>query len=157
VLSVAFSPDGKLLASGGGGFDQSIILWDVEKQTAVGEPLTGHHKNVNEIAFHPGGKLLASGSEDGTIILWDIESRAIAGEPLTNGGSSVRSISFSPDGKLLASSSYDGTLVLWEIDPESWSEMACRIANRNLSQAEWQRYLGDIPYEATCRDLRSGK
>jgi WD40 repeat protein len=69
VFSVAFSPDGKTLASGS--FDKTIRLWDVAKGQPIGVPLTGHTDKVFSVAFSPDGRTLASGSADNTIRLWD--------------------------------------------------------------------------------------
>jgi WD40 repeat protein len=73
VWSVAFSPDSKTLASGGGfgGKPGEIQLWDVAtgKEQAT---LQGHTEAVRSVAYSPDGKTLASGSEDGTIKLWDV-------------------------------------------------------------------------------------
>jgi WD40 repeat protein len=63
-------------------------------------------------------------------------------------------VAFSPDGKTLASGSGDKSIILWDVSLESWQARACRIANRNLTRAEWKQYIGDIePYRATCPGL----
>jgi WD40 repeat protein len=112
VSTVAFSPDGKILASNGG--DNAVILWDVASHKPLGEPLTRHEGSVGSIAFSPGGKTLAVADGD-TVILWDIGSRKPLGEPLTEHKYAVTSISFSPDGKTLASGSEDGTITLGDV------------------------------------------
>ena len=70
VDSVAFSPDGKTLASGSA--DGTVRLWDVATGRAVGSPLTGHTDFVASVAFSPDGKTLVSGSGDHTVRLWDV-------------------------------------------------------------------------------------
>jgi len=70
VTSVAFSPDGRLLASGSWG-GTIIRLWDVASGQLV-RTLEGHTSRVHSVAFAPDGHLLASGSGDGTIRLWGV-------------------------------------------------------------------------------------
>ncbi|MGD2181372.1 WD40 repeat domain-containing protein [Lusitaniella coriacea] len=69
VISVAFSPDGKTLASGS--LDNTIKLWNWETGEEI-HTLTGHENSVRSVAFSPDGKTLASGGEDNTIKLWDV-------------------------------------------------------------------------------------
>jgi WD40 repeat protein len=114
VWSVAFSPDGKTLASAPN--DNKIILSDVDTGKGRDKPLEGHSNRVNGMAFSPDGKTLASASFDKTVILWDVGTGKARGEPLTGHNGLVLGVAFSPDGKTLASASNDNTIILWDVD-----------------------------------------
>jgi WD40 repeat protein len=74
VISVAFSPDGSILASGS--WDNSIKLWDPIRGQEL-KTFTGHTGGVNSIVFSPDGKLLVSGGFDRTVIVWDVATAKI--------------------------------------------------------------------------------
>jgi len=111
IRSVAFSPDGRLLASGF--LNGGIKVWEVETGLNV-LTLKGHLASVNSVVFSPNGQWLASGSRDRNIKLWDVETGQVA---LTMDGhdSEVRAVTFSPDGQWLASGSHDKTVRMWRV------------------------------------------
>jgi WD40 repeat protein len=113
VRSVAFSPDGSLLASAGD--DMRVRLWDAATGEAVGDVLQGHTDWVMSVTFSPDGSLLASGARDRKIILWDVATGTALAEIETPHTDGIMSVAFSHDGRLLASASRDGSIILWDV------------------------------------------
>jgi len=146
-VGVAFSPDGKLMASSTR--DHSVTLWDFKSGRAILPLLVGHTARVAGVAFSRDGKILASGGADGDIRLWDVDTHELLGTFQTQ-QQEVNSVVFSPDGGTLASVEHDDSITFWKVAPDSWIKEACRVANRNLTQQEWTTYIGSRPYRKTC-------
>jgi WD40 repeat protein len=85
------------------------------------------------------------------IALRHVESRQRVGQPLKGHEGPIVSLVFSPYGRWLASGGHDDRVLLWDLRPESWVERACNVANRQLSEEEWIRLVGDVPYQPACR------
>src|SRR6266851_4423446 len=116
VFSVAFSPDGKTLASASD--DKTVKFWDVSARQEKAT-LRGHDRSVVAVAFSPNGKTVASGDTHGALKLWDLgEKLASEANPPSQTISAhdgwIFSLAFSRDGKTLASASWDSTVKLWD-------------------------------------------
>src|SRR5262249_3941223 len=111
AFSVAFSPDGRLLAIGGA--DGQVRLRDAETLREL-EPLSTHGKDsgVHGLSFSPDGPWLASGAGDGSLRIWDLVAQKEA--HCLRGFSDLRCVAYSPDGRYVAAASFSGKVGVWD-------------------------------------------
>jgi serine/threonine protein kinase len=141
VDAVAWSPDGKRIASGS--WDKTVQVWNASDG---GQPFTyrGHSDNVNTVAWSPDGKRIASGSTDKTVQVWNASDGSLL---FTYRGHSdvVNAVAWSPDGKHIVSGAVDETVQIWNandaghsliyrghsdvVDAIAWSSDGSRIAS----------------------------
>ena len=151
IISLAFSADGRILATGGA--NATIYLYEVDGGTQLGLGLIGQGGPVTALAFNADGTRLASGSSSSLLALWDVDSAQLIGDPLSGTSGSITALAFSPDGKTLVAGSDNGSLAWMSLD--RWLEQACQYAGRNFDDAEWQQFFKDEQYRQTC-EVSSG-
>jgi len=147
IQTLRFSPDGKTIAAGNSSGD--VDFWDAETGRQLPQHFASIGGSVNSLSFDPSGRRLMTTDGDGSIRLWDIPSGEPIGAPLP-GSTTEGWGTFFPNGTQLVAVFGPGTGVVWNVDPTRWSALACQIANRNLTRAEWHAYLPNRPYSKTC-------
>jgi len=143
VMSVAFSPNGKNIASGSS--DSTVIVWNLDGQDS--KTFTGHIDSVFSVAFSPDGKTITSASKDKTVKWSSLEGREL--QTFTGHQDNGWSVAFSPDGNTIASASKDGTIILWNLDFDDLMAKGCTwlldYLSNNPNVSDKDRQMCGIP------------
>jgi hypothetical protein len=156
-FSLAYSADGKILASGTVRGD--IYLWDTRtnRELAV---LKGHTNVVLGVQFSPDGKLLASaGGLDGTARVWEVATGKLLHKFNLPDKDTVNGVAFSPDGKMVAACGFKGKLPVWDVVTGKQVDVFAGVEARCLEYSPDGKTLawGSSPQSVRLRDLATGK
>ena len=172
IKTLVFNVDGTQLLVGNN--HGQIDTYDVSGNNDHGIPLAEQASAITGMALSPDGRMLAAGScvkreaygfcRQGEVRLWQMDSGQPDASPISTTvlKGEVWDVVFSADGKFLVATSPDGVIPVWFLDPPllpsvedwtAWEARACKMANRNLTESEWQMYLPGEPYRLLCPGL----
>ncbi len=147
VLEVGISASDVVATAG---VDGTIEIRGLDDLQPVGASVRLEGARVQDIEFDDRGDVLVVRTTDAAHVI-DVASRVALGGPIRTGRPDPdEGLAVSPDGLEMAIATTAGT-TLWSLDPREWERAVCRVAGRNLTRAEWQRYIGGLAdYRATC-------
>ncbi|MFD9359794.1 helix-turn-helix domain-containing protein [Streptomyces sp. NPDC060031] len=155
TLAVAFSPNGKYLATG----DEAgrVTLWDGTAQRNLGvlpgsfrPNAAGTSDLISALAFSHDSRTLAAAGTDGTLRMWNLASHQPLGPALPAPGGAALSLAFSPDDRTLRTATEHVPMYEFTIAPDREAADICKRAGGGLPQADWDTYLPEVPYRKVC-------
>jgi WD40 repeat protein len=163
ILSVAWHPNSQMIAFGVEVLNENrkpvrgiVKLLDMQTQSI--KELTGHKSGIADLEFSPDGLLLASAGLDSKLQMWVVDHPEDLPIVMDNNNGSVWDVEFTKNSKYLIASCNNGEIRIWPTDPKMLAESVCPKMERNMSQDEWDSYVGqDIDYESTCQSLLFNK
>jgi WD40 repeat protein len=153
MWALAFSPDGRWLA--GAGEQGKVHVIDTETWQAREAVAVRAFGSTLQLGWLPDNRTVVSTGDDGTAVLFDVERAVVRTDPLpasTNGGQGYTALLPGAQEELsLVADARAG--LRYPMNPSLWLRAACDVAGRDLTRAEWERYLPGRPWEPTCSDL----
>lgn len=157
ILSVKFSSSGRYLAYGVDDIANKrglVKMYDFKTQDT--RQFTGHRAGVNDVAFSPDEKLLASAGADKRLQLYVLSNPEDLPVVMDNNSGFVWDIEFVRGSDYLVAACSESEVRVWPTNPALLAEQVCPKLTRNMTQEEWKRYVGsgeETPYETTCVSL----
>jgi WD40 repeat protein/energy-coupling factor transporter ATP-binding protein EcfA2 len=154
ILSVRFSPDGEKIAYGT--FEVKtkrglVKMHDLNRQRKDDRQLTGHRAGVYDVEFSPDGKLLASAGSDKRLQMWVLENPEDLPIVMDNNNGFIWDIAFAKGSDYLIAACHESEIRIWPTDPDLLANQVCPKLTRNMTQDEWNKYVGEkIDFEITC-------
>jgi WD40 repeat protein len=152
VGNVTFSPDDLLLLSNavvGDGLETAITLAPIPSLSPR-RPLVARSKGMPPAMITVYGELLVEGDFDGQVLFWDIENLQPVGS-MTASRLPLSAMTIDNENRRLVIADAEGIIQSWEMDSQKWQAIACQIANRTMTPAEWTQFLKDEDYEPICK------
>ena len=150
VFDLSFSPDGRYLAAGRTGGQLSVL--DTATWEPVNEPAPIHGSQIIDVEWLPDNNTVVTSGKDEMISLYDVERDLVRGRPFPASEQPGDGYTFLlpfPTDEVVAFNE-GGPGHSFPVNPAHWLGLACTIAGRDLTQAEWDRYLPDTPYRRVC-------
>ncbi|HLM06878.1 MAG TPA: BTAD domain-containing putative transcriptional regulator [Blastococcus sp.] len=153
TANLAYSPDGRMLA--GGGQTGLLQVFDTATWEPAWEPATVHDQWLLQTEWLADGRTVVTSGRDGTVSLFDTERGLMRGRPLRASGQPGEGYAHLIPGAIdeLVVLAGNRTGRRYPMEPSVWLDEACSIVARDLTPAEWNRYLPDQEYAPTCSDL----
>ena len=153
TTALAFSPDGRRLAAGG--LQGLLHVFDTGTWEPVGGPVTVQNEALLQVEWLPDNRTAVTSGTNGTVSLFDVERGLVRARPLrasSEPGEGYAHLVPRPDDEIVVLSG-ERTGWRYPLDPSVWLDEACAIVGRDLTRAEWERYLPERERTPTCSDL----
>lgn len=155
VDCVAYSPDGRWIATGGD--ENSLCIWSANNGTLL-RTIQGHQGHIMTVAFSPDSERVITGAQDNTAKVWDVE-RGVEVFTLAGHDKRVDGAVFSPDGNLIGTGAWDGTVRIWDSNTGKLiRQFPTHKVNRLRFSADGQK-IATCSWDWTARtyDVKTGK
>jgi WD40 repeat protein len=156
TLGAALSPDGTRVATAD--LEGYLRVYDAATGKPVLPAIRASADYLYSVAWSGDGARIVTAGSDGTVRLYDASSGRQIGSPLPVPGADLGSgtstflyAAISPDGRTIMVTDTTGRVWLYPATAAGWEAYACRLANRELTRAEWSQFLPGHPYQQVCQ------